>query len=143
VTERRVLITNLWYVTIGALRMRCNALLLEPNTRGKFELRGFGTESAWPVFGLDVPSMHFEIDDARLVLPGAVIILERDDIHRPICVQTFEWDPETNKRGERFSEVWSALETSVARHWHAPYIPRLVHMTPQEALRNPSRAAGG
>lgn len=155
--ERRVLITNLWYVTLDDnLRMNCNALLLvredDQNKRGSYRcaLRGFGTEAAWPVFGLKLPTIDHELRDNRLVLLRAdghmlqnapTIRLDRDDIDRPFHVQTFEWESDDNPRGQRFGEIWNALETSVAQHWHTPYMPRLVHMEPARALELPSRAA--
>ena len=70
--EKRVLITNLWYVTIGeGLVAHCNALLLaredDPNNRGSYrcEMRGFGTEAAWPVFSLRLPTIDYELRGER------------------------------------------------------------------------------
>jgi hypothetical protein len=149
--EKRVLFTNLSYVSIGDVRTSCHALLLEhdddPLGRGtpRCQLRGFGTEAAWPVFDVRIPTIAHEIRTDRgdhLVIPGGPeILLWRDTQEQPICVQTFEWDSADNERGHRFGEIWTALESSVARHWHAPYMPRLVHMEPARALKLPSRAA--
>lgn len=154
--EKRILITNLWYVTIDdALRTNCNALLLaredDPNNRGAYrcELRGFGTEAAWAVFGLTIPTIDHELRVNKLVLLRAdgrplqnapEIDLARDDVDKPLDVQVFEWDSDDNERGHRYGAIWCALEESVARHWHAPYMPRLVHMAPAEARALPSRA---
>lgn len=155
--ERRVLITNLWCVTIdNVLRTHCNALLLEseedPNNSGSYrcEIRGFGTEAAWPVFSLSVPTIDHELLDDRILLlktsssaprDTPKIDLIRADVERPIAIQMFEWDSKDNPRGHRFGAIWAALEESVVKHWDAPYMPRLVHMEPAQALKLPSRAA--
>jgi hypothetical protein len=148
--ETRVLITNLWYVTIGDLRTNCNALLLareeDPHDRKRLccKMRGFGTEAAWPVFDLALPTIRYELrerPDVLVIADAPAIGLWRDSNERPIVCQTFEWDTKDNPRGERYEEIWIALETSVAEHWHAPYMPRLMHMEPTRALQLPSRAA--
>lgn len=144
---KRILITNLWWVTIiegqsaRRLRLHCHALLIEPHGPQRpeeYELRGFGTEAAWPVFDIAVPSLDHEIRDDRLMFsalanqpPVPPIELVPEDGTRPLCVRAFD--------GE-INEVWAALEESVARHWHAPFIPRLVHMPPEAALAHPSPA---
>jgi hypothetical protein len=70
--KEATLFTNLEYVTIQPVRTMCHALLLtreEPLFRrtdqkaGPFPdrcmLKGFGTEAAWPVFDLLLPSISF------------------------------------------------------------------------------------
>jgi hypothetical protein len=147
--EKRVLITNLGQVILDKdLRTHCNALVLE-RVRSRCEIRGFGTEGAWPVFVLTVPTIDHDLHDNQLVLLSAdgsplkdarTIGLWRNNPHQPFDIQVFEWDSEDNERGHRFAAIWSALEESVARHWYAPYMPRLVHMEPAQARALPSRA---
>lgn len=155
--ERHVLITNLWHVNVDDLRAHCNALLLvrevDPRDSNvlRCQLQGFGTEAAWLVFNRELPTIDHEVRDDQIVLLAAggrvlqsapKIHLHRDDIDRPLAVQTFEWDSEDRDRSERYRAVCTALEESVASHWHAPYMPRLVHMEPAQSLAFPSRATG-
>lgn len=133
------LITNLWYVTINDVRMSCHALMIDRNiTRGIWKLRGFGTEAAWQVFDFDLTSSEFEITEDVLSITGAPKILLWRDNDTHVDVSVFDLDPAVG-----YATIYAELEKRVAKHWHAPYMPRLVHLSPAMAMKTPSRAGGG
>ena len=157
VKERYVLFTNLHYVTVSGVRTHTCALLLaedkKPMAGPPCRARGFGTEAAWPVFDMAIPSIDHELVSARSpvmifgdagALPlatGALLhitgapdfhLVASDDDH-PIDVTRYEGDEHT------ITKVWPVLEEKVARYWARPYMPRLTHLPP--GLHGPSTAA--
>ncbi len=157
VKERYVLFTNLTYVTVGPVRTRSCALLLaedkEPLLGPRCRARGFGTEAAWPVFDMTIPTIAHELVPARSsvmiygdagpspLMTGAILrvpggpdfhLVASDDAH-PVDVSRYEGDEHT------ILKVWPALEAKVARYWVRPAMPRLTFLPPE--MHAPSRAA--
>jgi len=150
-----VLITNLSYVTVGSVRTMTHALLLcaepSPFDRGnlRYQARGFGTEAAWPVFDLELPSIEYTLTDPQdfgvfvgtgtarplfscamlRIKDGPDILLTIDDYRRPIDIEHFEFDREID---DEIGDVWRALAAKVADYWHAPHMPGLVWGPPAQ-----------
>lgn len=174
--DKYVLITNLQYVTIGPVRTNAYALLLEervepfalaqsgvPSPRDRDEsftwpkrytMRGFGADSAWPVFNMIIPTIGFTAEDAE----GGPICLDDDDklgvaaitgkprneprrlasgavlqITGGPAVELVVCDHEQPLSIEHFdgvsiAEVWDALPVRVAKYWRWPNMPTLQWM---------------
>lgn len=154
--DRYTLFTNLSFVVVNGLRPHVNALLFEegvqllhPN-RINYRIRGFGVESSWVVFDMDVASFKYEIVDAAShnfmvagaeggaptpLVTGAILSLRdgpdiqllANDNDRPIDVT--EYDPGTD-----ILKVWEDLPRKVAEYWTAPNMPVLDYV-PAEHVR--------
>lgn len=142
--SKHILITNLEYVVVNGVRTFTHALLL---TEGKAffrdgvrrELRGFGTDPAWPTFDLTVPSMIYTLmpasnphvvmitdaaPEGRPLLSGAIMQIEggpRVDLvvsnpEQPLDIQTFDGS---------ILQVWQVLPRLVRKYWTAPNMPAL------------------
>lgn len=134
-------------MTINGIRTYCYALLLTeaPGIFGGTErqVRGFGTDPAWPVFDLYIPSIDYQLTDAsgnaifmsnshpegRPLFTGGILQIAggpRLDLiscngNQSIDVQTFE-----GRYGERvILKVWEKLPGKVAKYWTAPHMPTL------------------
>jgi len=146
-TERHTLITNLNWVSLNGIRTYTHALLL---TEGKamfgdetrYQLRGFGTDPAWPTFDVDVPSLDHTLLDARGnavmitdACPGGEplitgSILQFKDGPRVDCITEARGKP---LRFDRFEgsilQVWAILPARVREFWSAPNMPTLRWVT--------------
>ena len=141
------LITNLEWAVVNGIRTFTHALLVsdhegafDKNTRRR-QLRGFGTDPAWPVFDLDIPSTSYTLSDAR---SGNVMILSGNDPKpRPLCSgaimqiesgprvdllvsdQRRPLDVRTFPREVTIRDVWDVLPGLVRSYWTAPNMPTL------------------
>lgn len=137
-----VLFTNLSYVAIDPVRTNSSALLLElatsfvPGTV-RYRARGFGPDSAWPVFDLEIPSMEYTLTDPQglhrvigdgtdkplfscamlRIKKGPNLLLTIEDHEQPIDIRVFYT--------EDYAPIWATLKDRVARYWRAPYMPYL------------------
>jgi len=150
VPVKYTLFLNLTYVIVNGVRTSTHALLLESNPAMfgdgiRHQVRGFGLDSAWSVFDLDVPSIEYTLTDGqsnhimitdshpagRPLCSGAIMKIKDgpelqlivEDQNQPIDIKTFEgtW-------GDRitYDKLWNYLNANVVRYWHAPNMPRLM-----------------
>lgn len=143
--DKHTLITNLEWVTINGIRTYTHALLLTdgayafgPSDRRRYQVRGFGTDSAWPVFDLDVPSIEYTLADAR---SGAIMLTDDDPAGRPLisgAIMQIKDGPRADLvvsdrkaplQVDQFMcsilQVWDVLPMYVRRFWTAPNMPTL------------------
>jgi hypothetical protein len=144
-----VLIMNLDWVTVNDVRTWTKALLLEEGP-GMFDkvrraVRGIGTDPAWPVFDIFVPSIEYTLEDAqsnsiimsdatpngRPLCTGAIMKLKDGpemqlvvrDHKLPLDIHTFEG---TWGDGTITDKLWDRLSRLAPKYWNAPYMPSLV-----------------
>ena len=150
-----VLFTNLSYVAIGTVRTMTNALVLASTPKDafggpRFQARGFGTEAAWPVFDLELPTIAYSMDgmenygavlgndgESRPFISQSILrIAGGEDAPKlrltignprlPIDVEIF-----TFENANEITKVWDALARKVEHYWHAPAMPHLVWKAPR------------
>ena len=159
--DRFVLFTNLDYVSIGPVRTQSHALLLQ---EGDFfagmglrrQARGFGTESSWPVFDIDLSTIEYEIQPAksphifisdahpepRPLSTGAILKVGDVSMQLWACDSDRDidvWTIEGEHGARTILKVWDHLATSVALHWTAPNMPRLDWIPSIASLRRGRR----
>lgn len=161
------LITNLSYVTIhGSVKVRTNtdALIIESGKMGisslasdaLCEVRGFGPDSAWPVFDIRPASAEFTLANAQgnaflygdgepIPLCSGAIMQFKDgprldlmvsDYKRPLDIQTFE-----GEHSITYEKMWVVLNDRVVRYCHTPAMPHLIWGPP--SMRAQINAAQG
>lgn len=135
-TERYTLITNLSYVWLNEeMRLHCNALLLSaqaalggPEYGLNFSLRAFGTEAAWDVFDMPLPTDEHRLErigDADfLTLSGpagqrGIRLLRNTDAAPRV-------DQIVGPSGTgTITKVWEVLRVRTRQYWDAPNFPTL------------------
>lgn len=143
--DHYTLFTNLRFVTLNGVRTFTRALLLEPSedllNRGTtaFGIRGFGTDAAWPVFDVRVPSLEYTSatgesadlfvsgeGEPRPLATGAILrfkdgpevqLLAEDGRQ---AIDIMEFAPDADIR-----DVWDVLPRKVAEYYGAPNMPVL------------------
>jgi hypothetical protein len=145
------LFTNLSSVSIGEVRTHCHAMLLEPPNEALKslhpphpQLRGFGTEAAWPVFTLPLSTLDYEMTPnmgdgtflsaavgevpigggADLVFASGAptLRLRVEEPEKPLRIDNVE--------GMDITDVWELLERRTPEYCFAPHMPYLAYCPP-------------
>ena len=154
---KHVLFTNIAFIqlTDSPIRLDAHALLIEDGGLGLLgpthRIRGFGPDSAWPVFTyyLDKGPIEYSVTSAQdkskvmlksngktepifggsilSIIDGPKFFLQSENSKRPLDV----W-----KNVGDIEEVWRQLEMRVARYWRAPYMPHSSYGPPQSTILN-------
>lgn len=145
--EKYTLATNINFVAVDGLRLDCNAILIEERVVPLFgeetytQLRGFGPNSAWPVFTYRIDSGEFSFTikpaqsnsvlfmgdgDAKPkpVFGGSIMelsngkqfFLQAEDMSHPLDLTENETD---------ICKIWEILERKCEEYWQSPNMPHL------------------
>lgn len=154
--DRFTLLTNIKWITIDGIRTYSHALLLSDDfTLGqrRLEVRGFGTEPAWPTFDFHAESLEYELVDTTpknfiedegfhrnghriytscelCLKDGRTLKIAIENSEFPIDIQTFE----APIHSSLITEVWPVLWEKVERYWDAPGMPHLKWGPPGSAV---------
>ncbi len=155
---KNILFTNVQYVIVSGVRMSCHALLLkeskpifadeDDDEARRYQAVGFGTEAAWNVFDMDLPSMEYTSEgaasphimmteeDGPVPLSSGIIITIKDgpkisivscDNHHPIDIQEFERADDVQNE-----EIIDTIYKKATHYWRAPNMPSLVWTQPHQ-----------